>query len=265
MKRILVVMLCGLFAVVIASAGKKPAKPVVPPTEEQMRNAYAAGVRQLTALAKNPTTLRVDPIEKAWFRLGSSKRGDWVEMWLVFDGQNSFGAMIRSTGMCSLWLHGSDILGNRVTCLSSSNDFIALGMIPQGMVQIASKKSPPTPVSATANPALEQLAANSEAARASPAAAAGLASVGHEQSQQELADLVQKGLASRCAVVTAPSGAEVYVDGNKAGVSPLAFVLLKQGDTPRKVTIKMTGYKTVEKAVVPDGKAIPISVTLEKQ
>jgi hypothetical protein len=127
------------------------------------------------------------------------------------------------------------------------------------------RQSPPTPVSATANPTLEQLAANSEAARASPAAAAGLASVGHAQSQQELADLVQKGLASRCAVVTAPPGAEVYVDGNKAGVSPVAFVLLKQGDTPRKVTIKMTGYKTVEKAVVPDGKTIPIGLTLEKQ
>jgi hypothetical protein len=45
----------------------------------------------------------------------------------------------------------------------------------------------------------------------------------------------------------------------------VAFVLLKQGDTPRKVTIKMTGYKTVEKAVVPDGKTIPIGLTLEKQ
>jgi hypothetical protein len=141
MKRILVVALSGLLAVVMASAGKKPPKPVVPPTEEQMRNAYAAGVQQLTALATNPTTLRVDPIEKGWFGLGSSKRGDWVEMMLVFDGQNSYGAMIRSTARCTIWLRGSDILGNSVSCLSSSNDFIALGMIPKGMVQIASQKS----------------------------------------------------------------------------------------------------------------------------
>jgi len=101
------------------------------------------------------------------------------------------------------------------------------------------------------------MATNSEAAKSSPAAAAALASAGHAHSQQELAELVQKGQASRCAVVTVPPGAEVYVDGNKAGLSPLAFVLLKQGDTPRKITVKMTGYKTVEKAVVPDGRLFP--------
>ena len=119
--------------------------------------------------------------------------------------------------------------------------------------------------STTANLALGQLASNSEAAMVSPAAAAALASVGRILSPQELSDLVEKGQASRCAVVTVPSGAEVYVDGNKIGVSPVAFVLLKQGDTSRSVTIKMTGYKTVEKAFVPDGKTIPIGLALEKQ
>jgi hypothetical protein len=117
----------------------------------------------------------------------------------------------------------------------------------------------------TTDTGIQQIATNSEAAKGSPAAAAALASAGHVLSQQELADLVQKGQASRCAVVTVPPGAEVYVDGNKTGLSPLAFVLLKLGDTPRKVTIKMTGYKTVEKAVVPDGKTIPIGLTLERQ
>ena len=116
-----------------------------------------------------------------------------------------------------------------------------------------------------APPGLDKLAANSAAAQASPAAAAALASVGHTRSQQELADLVAKGQASRCAVVTVPSGAEVYVDGNQIGVSPVAFVLLRQGDTPRKVAIKMAGYKTVEKALIPDGKTIPIGLELEKQ
>jgi len=117
----------------------------------------------------------------------------------------------------------------------------------------------------TADIGIQQMATNSEAAKSSPAAAAALASAGHAHSQQELAELVQKGQASRCAVVTVPPGAEVYVDGNKAGLSPLAFVLLKQGDTPRKITVKMTGYKTVEKAVVPDGKIVPISLALEEQ
>ena len=117
----------------------------------------------------------------------------------------------------------------------------------------------------SANPAPEQVATNSEAARASPAAAAGLANVGHILNPQELADLVQKGQASKVAVVTVPPGAEVFVDGNKAGISPLVFVLLKQGDTPRVITIKSGGFKTVNKMVVPDGKTVPIGITLEKQ
>ena len=61
-----------------------------------------------------------------------------------------------------------------------------------------------------------------------------------------------------------PPSAEVFVDDNKLGMSPVVFVLLKQGATPRTVTIKMAGYKTVEKNFVPDGKTIPIGLTLEK-
>jgi len=124
-----------------------------------------------------------------------------------------------------------------------------------------SQPGPPAP----SDPALEQVVTNSEAAKGSPAAAAALASMGHALSPQELADMVQKGQASRCAIVTVPPGADVEVDGNKLGVSPVAFVLLKQGDTQRTITIRMNGYKTVEKKVVPDGKTIPIGLTLEKQ
>ncbi len=112
---------------------------------------------------------------------------------------------------------------------------------------------------------LQAVMANSEAGKASSAAAAALADVGHMLTPQEMADLVSKGEASRCAVVTMPPGAEVEIDGNRAGVSPLAFVLLKHGDTPRVITIKMNGYKTVEKKVIPDGKTIPVGITLDKQ
>ncbi len=111
---------------------------------------------------------------------------------------------------------------------------------------------------------LESARRNSEAAKTSPAAAAALANTGHASTPQELGQLVASGQASRCAVITDPPGAEVYIDGNKGGISPFAFVLLKQGDTPRTITIKMAGYKTVEKQFIPDGRVIPISVTLEK-
>jgi ketosteroid isomerase-like protein len=81
---------------------------------------------------------------------------------------------------------------------------------------------------------------------------------------EELDELVRNGEASHCKVVTNPPGAEVYIDGNKGGESPVDLVVLKRGDTPRTITIRMTGYKTVEKQVFPNGKTIPIALTLER-
>jgi PEGA domain len=105
---------------------------------------------------------------------------------------------------------------------------------------------------------------NSEAMKTSPAAAAQLAQDGHINTPQEMAQLVQNGQASKTAVMTVPAGADVYVDGNKLGVTPVAFVLIKR-ENPRTITVKMAGYKTVEKTFAPDGKNIPIAITLEKE
>lgn len=93
--------------------------------------------------------------------------------------------------------------------------------------------------------------------------AAALAEAGRTYTPQEPAQLIHDGKASKTAVVTSPAGADVHLDGNKAGVTPLVFVLLKR-DSRRILTIKLAGYKTVEKSLVPDGKTIPISITLEK-
>lgn len=81
----------------------------------------------------------------------------------------------------------------------------------------------------------------------------------------QLGKMVLNHLASFCAVYTAPSGAEVYVDGMKVGVAPITFVLLRQGDTPRIIAIKRGGYKTIERQVIPDGTTIPLELTLETQ
>lgn len=113
--------------------------------------------------------------------------------------------------------------------------------------------------------ALQRTRANSEAAKASPAAAAELANAGHVETPKELAKMVKKGLASRCAVITTPAGAEVSIDGRQLGISPLAFVLARHGDTPRTITIRLNGYKILEKKLVPDGQVIPLAVTLEKE
>ncbi len=105
---------------------------------------------------------------------------------------------------------------------------------------------------------------NIEAGATLPAAAAQLAQEWYLKTTQEQAQSIQNGQASITAVVTSPVGAEVYIDGNKGGVTPFSFVLIKR-DAPRTVTIKLAGYKTVEKTLVPDGKPIPIAVTLEKE
>ncbi len=110
----------------------------------------------------------------------------------------------------------------------------------------------------------KKLTENSEASKTSPAAAAQLAQDGHINSPEEMAQLVQKGQASKTAIITTPAGAEVYVDGNKLGVTPLVFVLLRR-DNPRVLTIKLAGYKKVEKTLTPDGKNIPIGITLDKE
>jgi hypothetical protein len=97
-----------------------------------------------------------------------------------------------------------------------------------------------------------------------PAEAAQLVQVGRLNTTEEDAQLIRNGQASIAAVITSPAGAQVYVDGQKGGVTPFGFVLLKR-DAPRTVTIKLAGYKTVEKTFVPDGTPIPIAITLEKE
>jgi hypothetical protein len=109
---------------------------------------------------------------------------------------------------------------------------------------------------------LSSLIENSKAGKTSPAAAAQLAQGGPVGTPQEMARLIEKGQASKTEIITSPEGAEIYIDGNKAGVTPLLFVLIRR-DNPRVLTIKVPGYKTVEETLVPDGKNISIIVSLE--
>ncbi|MGA2990557.1 MAG: PEGA domain-containing protein, partial [Candidatus Korobacteraceae bacterium] len=130
--------------------------------------------------------------------------------------------------------------------------------VQQQPVQAAQKKSPLT------EEQRQLVLRNSRAAMSSPAAAASIAA-DSPKTPQELAQLIQEGQASRCGVTTSPPGAEVYIDGNKAGAAPLGFVLLKHGDTPRIITIKMQRYTSVERQYIPDGKIIPVAVILERE
>lgn len=83
-------------------------------------------------------------------------------------------------------------------------------------------------------------------------------------SAEEIARLVKVGAASQCSVITNPPGAEIDIDGKTVGKSPMVFVLLKRGETPRIITLKLPGYKAIVKKTIPDGSMIPLTLTLEK-
>ena len=114
------------------------------------------------------------------------------------------------------------------------------------------------------SPLGQQLKANMQASLSSPAAAAANPT-GEAPNPSELTELIKNGQASRCVIVSEPEGAEIYIDGLKAGVTPLVFVLLKKGEHPRTIEIRMNGYRSVEKHLIPDGQLISIPVDLEKQ
>jgi hypothetical protein len=89
--------------------------------------------------------------------------------------------------------------------------------------------------------------------------------------------LITDGQASHCAVATNPAGAEVYVDGvgldhgGKPMLTPTEMILKRQSELcgvkcpTRVVVIKMAGYKTVEKTIVPDGKDVSLAIILERE
>ena len=82
---------------------------------------------------------------------------------------------------------------------------------------------------------------------------------------QQMSEQVQEGKASRCTVVTVPAGAELEVGGVKLGVTPVSLMFFQKGAGKRTLTLRLAGYKTVTKEVVPDGKDLRLEVTLEKQ
>ncbi len=84
-------------------------------------------------------------------------------------------------------------------------------------------------------------------------------------SVEEQAAWVTNGKGSKCVISTEPAGAEVYVNGLQGGITPLIFGLMKRDGTPWTSEIRLNGYKTIEKHLVPDGQPITIDVKLEKQ
>lgn len=97
----------------------------------------------------------------------------------------------------------------------------------------------------------------------SPATKAAIAIYGHPLTKDEVEQRIKAGQESRLAITTEPLGAQVYIDGNLAGVTPLHGTLGRRGNSNRLIEIKKEGYKTVEKQYIPDGKDIDVSVLLE--
>jgi hypothetical protein len=92
---------------------------------------------------------------------------------------------------------------------------------------------------------------------------AALAAAASAAIRAENVRMIAAGQASTIRILTAPAGAEVDLDGNKIGISPMQFVLARHGDRNRSIVLKMEGYATVEKQFLPDGKDIPLGVNLQ--
>jgi hypothetical protein len=116
-----------------------PASPYPPPTPEQMRDTYELSVERLTITSKYPPSLKVSPIQKSRFlSLGKKDEETTIVAYIVFDGQNSYGAMIRSTATCMAVAERKHLLA----CTSSDGDSIAQDVLPKWAVW------GPTPTSA---------------------------------------------------------------------------------------------------------------------
>ncbi|HLK66731.1 MAG TPA: hypothetical protein VKU19_25025 [Bryobacteraceae bacterium] len=81
-------------------------------------------------MAKYPPSTKIFPIEKSWFEaVGTINNIESVTAYIVVDGQNSFGGMVRSTAICSIRL------GQKVAnCDWTSGDMVAREMIPADAV-----------------------------------------------------------------------------------------------------------------------------------
>jgi len=79
----------------------------------------------------------------------------------------------------------------------------------------------------------------------------------------ELAEAIKAGNASKCIINIFPAGADIFVDGVKVGRPLEPFIIVKK-DEPRKIAVKLDGYKPIEKQVTPDGNLIVLGLILEK-
>src|SRR6476646_4077069 len=79
----------------------------------------------------------------------------------------------------------------------------------------------------------------------------------------ELTEAIKTGNASKCIINIFPAGADIFVDGVQVGRPLEPFIIVKK-DKPRKIAVKLDGYKPVEKQVTPDGNLIVLGFMLEK-
>jgi hypothetical protein len=145
------------------------------------------------------------------------------------------------------------------------NDFSTPPMVPASSATPASTPSlvtaAPSPASPASTGTPHTIAASQEFT--DPQHATDLQTAAADP--QAIDQLVQAGEASRGAVFTVPFGAEVYIDGKRVGVTPYAFVLMRNGEIPHTITVVKDGYAKIEKSVTPDGTTIRLELTLERQ
>lgn len=84
-----------------------------------------------------------------------------------------------------------------------------------------------------------------------------------EGTPEELAEAIKARNASKCIINIFPAGAAIFVDGIQVGRPLEPFIIVKK-DKPRRIAVRLDGYKPVEKQVTPDGNLIVLGLLLEK-
>jgi PEGA domain len=237
----------------------QPTAPLPSPLETATANRIAVEKKAASALEEGDQLFKGKQFSEAFSKyLDASVSGD-----TQVKGQAE-----QRIGM--MYLQGNGVTENRTTSRKWLGEAALLGNQDAKDALAKLNASAQMLSKIAADPELKaKFEANVNASRTSPAAAASLlyenSSGWNSKTPEERAQMLKDGQASRFMILTTPAGAEIDIDGNRLGVSPLGGTLLRYGDQYRTITVKMAGYVTVEKKFLPDGKDIPLGITLEPE
>ena len=110
MRKLPVVAATWVLVMFCFAGDKKPPRQL---TDEEKQSAYIAATNRIYLMLKAPSTAHVSPLEEAAFSTGIKNS---IDVRVLVDAQNSYGAMLRNRWRCRVWPKRPDGL-YPVTCV----------------------------------------------------------------------------------------------------------------------------------------------------